>query len=70
MNYLVCRYVLSPSNETNQREMSSDFLHSIPEYVNRRWNLTNMIAACAQTGSTSERLVLYEQLLKVLSQIM
>ncbi|CAF1308674.1 unnamed protein product [Rotaria magnacalcarata] len=65
----VCRYVLSPSNETNQREMSSDFLHSIPASINRRWNLTNIISACAQTGSTSERLVLYEQLLKILSQI-
>ncbi|CAF4311376.1 unnamed protein product [Rotaria socialis] len=65
----ICRYVLSPSNETNQREMSSDFLHSIPASINRQWNLTNIIAACAQTGSTSERLVLYEQLLKILSQI-
>ncbi|CAF3662262.1 unnamed protein product [Rotaria sordida] len=66
----ICRYILLPSIETNKREMSSDFLHSIPENVNHQWNLTNMILACAQTESTSERLALYEQLLKILSKIM
>ncbi|CAF2709507.1 unnamed protein product [Rotaria sp. Silwood2] len=38
----VCRYILLPSIETNERDMSSDFLHSIPETVNHQWNLTNL----------------------------
>ncbi len=67
--YVVCRYVLSPSTGMNRGEMSSDFLHNIPENVDREWNLTNVILRCAQTESRSERLALYEKLLDILSQI-
>lgn len=70
MIYLVCRYVLSPKTQVNEKEISSDFLHSIPQHIDREWNLTNMISLCAQTESTIERLDVYERLLKVLTKIM
>mgnify|MGYP006897134196 CR=1 FL=1 len=50
-------------------DMSRDFLHSIPSYVNDQYNLTNVILLCAQTTSTRTRLTLYEQLLKILNEI-
>ncbi len=53
----------------NGGEISSDFLHNIPENVDREWNLTNVILRSAQTESRSERLALYEKLLDILSQI-
>jgi hypothetical protein len=66
---LVCRYVISPSIEKNGREMSSDFLHDVPEKIDRQFNLTNVILACARTESTDERLIHYEKLLNILSKI-
>ncbi|UJR31397.1 hypothetical protein I4U23_018891 [Adineta vaga] len=54
----VCRYVLSPSIETTGKEMSSDFLHDIPEDFDDKLNLSQTIMTCAQTESKEERMAI------------
>jgi hypothetical protein len=59
-----------PSNDINGRDMGDmDFLHDVPESVDRQWNLTTMLNRCAETPSIDERMTLYNDLLRTLKKI-
>ena len=64
---LVCRHLLLPS--VNETEESVDFLHDIPDDVDRQWNLRDVLMTCARTKSADERLSTYETLINLLEAI-
>lgn len=64
---LVCRHLLFPS--MNETDGSIDFLHDIPDDVDRQWNLRDVLKTCARTTSTDERLSTYATLINMLETI-
>ncbi|CAF4440898.1 unnamed protein product, partial [Adineta steineri] len=60
---------LSKPSKTNGLEMSSDFLHDIPDDIDHEVNLSKTILACVEVKSSSERLAIYNKLLDILSKI-